>query len=176
MPEIDRAWSLEGIQRFATPIATRLCVVGFEQYAHRLTECEAVSVGVLTNRSTMVHAAREAREEGAMGVLFKSVPVKAAAKPRLLTAYGTDKAEEEAAAGAAEAAAGEVETAARATKFDWRIFFGLLALVAFVVVAGMVSEYVGIAKWDERLVALWGWLVPFLVGYVGGEFVSEKTK
>ncbi len=110
-----------------------------------------------------------------MGILFKSAGVRAAAKSSLRAAFeaapdGID------ATSAASAAAADVEAESRQTVFDWRIFLGLLFLVVFIVVAGIVTEYLGLVKWDERLVALWGWLVPFLVGYVGGEFISEKTK
>ncbi len=110
-----------------------------------------------------------------MGILFKSPAVREAAKPSLRAAFESVPGTVDPAA-AASGAAAEVETQARQTTFDWRVFAGLLFLVAFVVVAGIVTEYFGVVKWDERLVILWGWLVPFLAGYIGGEFVAEKTK
>lgn len=110
-----------------------------------------------------------------MGILFKSRGVRQAARPRLEAAYEASPDTVDAAS-AASGVAADVESQARETVFDWRVFAGLLFLVVFIVVAGIVTEYLGIAKWDERLVTLWGWLIPFLVGYVGGEFVSEKTK
>jgi hypothetical protein len=110
-----------------------------------------------------------------MGILFRSRGVRQAALPRLESAFESTPGDVDAAA-AASGAAAEVESQARETTFDWRVFAGLLFLVVFIVIAGIVTEYLGLAKWDERLVIAWGWLVPLLVGYIGGEFVSEKTK
>jgi hypothetical protein len=112
-----------------------------------------------------------------MGLVVRAKqPVREASRRALRKAHeGGAKPGQEADA-AAERDASDVEKDSREVAVDWRVLAILVLFLAFIVVAGIVTEQLGIQEWGERLVTVFNTLWPLVLGYVGGEYVAEKTK
>lgn len=111
-----------------------------------------------------------------MGLVVRSIGVKQAARAPVQAAHASAQKSALDAAAAADVDASAIETKTRETQVDGRVLATIFLFLAFIIIAGIVTEYFKIPEWGGRLVTVFNVLWPFVFGYIGGEFVAEKTK